>query len=246
MMKRRAVFGDVHNNLKALKEMYYMLEHESLDEIYHLGDILDRGEDPMGVLDFCIEKGIEGVQGNHEGALYEKHLKTLSPPKNKDKLRSYEAVLTVSGAMEYLARQPKIRIFEDVKSIAVHAGIDPLKALADQNRMCSYIGMVNPNSPGNSRWWNTDRRGNTEEQNRAHGWVRWYELYDYPYHVYQGHTTHREAQVTTFPKQPNFKRIELDTGAWYTGVLTAAIIGPDGPEKLITTKRIREGTWSES
>jgi len=87
MMKRRAAIGDIHNSLKALKELYEMLEHESIDEIYHLGDLIDRGDDPMGVLAFCMEKGIEGVRGNHDGALLEKHLKPQMPPNNKDKLK---------------------------------------------------------------------------------------------------------------------------------------------------------------
>lgn len=240
---RVACLGDVHGSIDSLVKLYQMLEHETLDDIYHLGDLIDRGPDTAGVLRFCMEKRLKGVMGNHEGALISKHIEGGNPPKNPDKLRSYNAVLSTDGALEYLKALPNIVVLEELSAILVHAGVDPLKPLAAQNRMCSYVSMVNPAAPGTSRWWGVDRRGRHENQNRAEGWVRWYELYNEPYDVFHGHIVYEKPHVSTLPN--GRRRFGVDTGAHWTGMLTAAIIGPNGFEKFVSTEKTREGSFYE-
>jgi len=242
---RIACFGDVHGDIKNLKLLYSMLEHESLDAIYHLGDLVDRGPDPAGVIGFCIEKHIKGVAGNHDEALLRKHILTKTPPINKDKLRSYNAIVSTHGATEYLQSLPKIVVLEQLKSLLVHAGINPLKSLEEQNSMCCYVSMVNPDFPGLSRWSGIDRKGIPEQENRINGWRRWYELYSLPYHVYHGHTVVKDPSATPFVLQKSYNRVALDTGSWFTGMLSAAIIDTNGIKKFISTPRVRLGQYRE-
>lgn len=239
---RIACFADVHGDLKNLKLLYSMLEHQSLDAIYHLGDLVDRGPDPAGVLDFCIHKKVKGVIGNHDDAILKKNILLKTPPHSKDKLKSYEAILTTDGATEYLSSLPKIVVIKELSSILVHAGIDPFKSIEAQNSVCCYVSMVHKDFPGTSRWSGTDRKGNPESVNRDAGWRRWYELYDFPYHVYHGHTVVKEPTITPFLLRPSFNRVALDTGAWFTGMLSAAIIDTNGT-KFLSTPRVRFGQY---
>ncbi len=236
--RRVAVFGDVHNSLSNLKLLYARLEHESLDAIYTLGDLIDRGPDPAGVLAFCREKKIDGVIGNHDHALLHKHILTGKPPKHHDKLWSYEAVLLDPANIQYLESLKKIMVLEEHEAILVHAGVDPLKPLAEQNQMCAYLDMVNPKHLGESRWSGVDRQGRFESENRRDGWRPWHELYDFPYDVYQGHLTVSEPTIMRLPN--GRVRTLTDTGAYWSGVLTAAIIqGPGGAHRFIQTPRLK-------
>jgi serine/threonine protein phosphatase 1 len=76
-MGRRLVIGDIHGCLKTLQsllEKKIMLSRE--DEVYFVGDYIDRGPDSKGVLDYLIELIENGYQtvfirGNHEEMLIE-------------------------------------------------------------------------------------------------------------------------------------------------------------------------------
>ena len=230
-MKRIACFGDVHGALNLLTELYSKLSHESLDEIWHLGDLIDRGPDPGGVVSFCREHGIRGVLGNHEGGLIEKNLKVRLPPKNKDKLRSYEYLLANPLDLQYLMDLPKIHLDLENNALLVHAGVWPWTPFYRQEevndgRLVCHVGMAHPQQPGASRWYTYDsRRKVSEEQLREAGWVRWYEAYDGSLDVYCGHRSVGKPEI--YQRPGCGRSIFLDTGAHFTGKLTACIVGPE-------------------
>lgn len=61
------VIGDIHGNfnkLEALLELVY--KDDKATAFYHLGDIIDRGDDSKKVVDLCIQYDITGLIGNHE------------------------------------------------------------------------------------------------------------------------------------------------------------------------------------
>jgi len=65
--KPAVVFGDVHGDLVALQRLVALVREQYGDvDIYSVGDLVDRGPDSRGVLDFCIREGIQGILGNHE------------------------------------------------------------------------------------------------------------------------------------------------------------------------------------
>lgn len=76
-MSRRIVIGDIHGCLKTLQEL---LEKKILvtaqDQLYFVGDYIDRGPDSKGVLDYLIGMKRNGfkmvfIRGNHEEMLIE-------------------------------------------------------------------------------------------------------------------------------------------------------------------------------
>jgi putative phosphoesterase len=61
-----AVFGDIHGNIEALKAAYEAARASGAEKIYHLGDLGGYSPFVNEVVDFLVEHGIEGVQGNYD------------------------------------------------------------------------------------------------------------------------------------------------------------------------------------
>ena len=76
-MSRRIVIGDIHGCLKTLQELLDKKIQVGLrDQLYFVGDYIDRGPDSRGVLDYLIGMKREGfkmvfIRGNHEEMLIE-------------------------------------------------------------------------------------------------------------------------------------------------------------------------------
>lgn len=63
------MLGDVHGNIEALKAAYDSAVTINVNKIYHLGDLGGYAPFVNEVVDFMIEHGIEGVQGNYDEAV---------------------------------------------------------------------------------------------------------------------------------------------------------------------------------
>jgi predicted phosphodiesterase len=63
-----AIFGDIHGNMEALKAAYRAVELKA-EKIFHLGDLGGYAPFMNEVVDFLIEHGIDGVQGNYDDAV---------------------------------------------------------------------------------------------------------------------------------------------------------------------------------
>ncbi len=61
-----AVFGDIHGNIEALKAAYQAALAAKAEKIYHLGDLGGYSPFVNEVVDFLVEHGVEGVQGNYD------------------------------------------------------------------------------------------------------------------------------------------------------------------------------------
>ncbi len=64
-----AVFGDIHGNIEALKAAYDAAMALKPDKIYHLGDLGGYAPFVNEVVEFLVQHGIEGVQGNYDEAV---------------------------------------------------------------------------------------------------------------------------------------------------------------------------------
>ena len=64
-----AILGDIHGNIDALKVAYDAAVSADVEKIYHLGDLGGYAPFVNEVVDFLIEKNIEGVQGNYDDAV---------------------------------------------------------------------------------------------------------------------------------------------------------------------------------
>lgn len=77
-IKKIAVIGDIHGCIEPLKELYNnIIKHTS--DVYSVGDLIDRGKNSKEVIRFCIDNKIKPVMGNHEDML----LKAISSFENK-------------------------------------------------------------------------------------------------------------------------------------------------------------------
>ncbi len=61
-----AVFEYIQGNAEALKAAYGAVLSRKVDKIYHLGDLGGYAPFVNEVIDFLVEHGIEGVQGNYD------------------------------------------------------------------------------------------------------------------------------------------------------------------------------------
>jgi putative phosphoesterase len=68
-MMKIAILGDIHGNIEALKAAYDAAVSNNVEKIYHLGDLGGYAPFVNEVVDFLIEHGIEGVQGNYDDAV---------------------------------------------------------------------------------------------------------------------------------------------------------------------------------
>ncbi len=63
------VFGDIHGNIEALKACYDAVIALKPDKLFHLGDLGGYAPFVNEVVDFLIDHGISGVQGNYDEAV---------------------------------------------------------------------------------------------------------------------------------------------------------------------------------
>ena len=63
----RYVMSDIHGCYTEFIEMLQKINFGDDDELYVLGDIFDRGPQPLKVLDYILDKkNIQMIKGNHE------------------------------------------------------------------------------------------------------------------------------------------------------------------------------------
>ena len=63
-MKTSLIIGDIHGCLSTLQAL--ISKAGPVDEIISVGDLIDRGPDSLGVIQYCIENNIQVCLGNHE------------------------------------------------------------------------------------------------------------------------------------------------------------------------------------
>lgn len=63
-MKTSLIIGDIHGCLSTLQAL--IAKAGPVDEIVSVGDLIDRGPDSLGVIQYCIDNNIRVCLGNHE------------------------------------------------------------------------------------------------------------------------------------------------------------------------------------
>jgi serine/threonine protein phosphatase 1 len=204
---RSYVLGDIHGCLDELRCLLDSLPLEPSDRVVFLGDYVDRGPDPQGVISLLIERQKIGQQdfiflkGNHED-MFLSYLDL--PSKSRDiflfngggtTLASYGIPPTVTSAEEAQSRIPRSHI-DFLKSLRVSFLIEPF--------LCVHAG-IHPLRPLD------------EQKEKDLLWIRDEFIFNphaLPYTVLFGHTPHREV----FFDLPY--KIGLDTGLVYGNQLS--------------------------
>lgn len=71
MVGRRIFVGDVHGHYDGLMQLMEMVAVEADDQVYFVGDLIDRGPKSAEVIRFVRDNGYPCVLGNHEQLLIE-------------------------------------------------------------------------------------------------------------------------------------------------------------------------------
>jgi diadenosine tetraphosphatase ApaH/serine/threonine PP2A family protein phosphatase len=135
-MQRTIVVGDVHGCAEELRLLLRKCGHTQGDRVVLAGDLVAKGPDSQGVVQFARENGVLAVLGNHDAfALAHKH--EADRGRSLDR-RSYLRSLGAEDWAYLEALPPYLRLGEvrpggpDV--MVVHAGLVPGIRLEDQRQ----------------------------------------------------------------------------------------------------------------
>lgn len=147
-MPRRIFIGDVHGHYVGLRHLLDKVAPEPGDQLYFVGDLIDRGPQSAKVVSFVRENNYPCVLGNHEQLLLDAFAKTRGASHTlqawlysggQSTLASYDRdVDLLSEHMEWFRSLP---LYLDLGDIwLVHAGVDPTLDISEQTaEECCWI-----------------------------------------------------------------------------------------------------------
>lgn len=226
MEKQIIIVGDIHGCVDEFKDLLNKISFNSNQiRLILVGDILDRGPDPVACLRLAQELDVECVKGNHEdkSLRWVKHFNkcretgAIHPMKAIDDKTRKEYLSLNEDDLNWMKRLPTaISIDAEKKWIAVHAGVEPRKAF---NHQVDAQLM-------RARYMNSEGRavslGPTLKQ--PEGSKYWAEMWTGAESFIFGHNVFTEP--TFFKREAPTKHSEyagvgIDTGACFGGSLTA-------------------------
>ncbi|HLO86331.1 MAG TPA: metallophosphoesterase family protein [Nostocaceae cyanobacterium] len=136
---RRVIIGDVHGHYEGLMLLLEAVDPTSTDQIYFVGDLIDRGPQSAQVVEFVKQNKYPCLLGNHEHML-------LSIVRNKETASAIMQAWLYSGGQATVASYPDATIpqehldwllslptYLDLGDIwLAHAGVDPKKFVNEQ------------------------------------------------------------------------------------------------------------------
>jgi serine/threonine protein phosphatase 1 len=138
MASRRIVIGDVHGHYDALIALLDAIAPNKNEQIYFLGDLIDRGPKSADVVDFVFRNKYRCILGNHEQMLLDvlgnRHIsgemfQAWLYGGGYATLVSYNHKIPQEH-IDWLKKLPKYLDLGDVW--LVHAGVDPTLPLEEQ------------------------------------------------------------------------------------------------------------------
>ncbi|ELR97668.1 metallophosphoesterase family protein [Gloeocapsa sp. PCC 73106] len=156
MPNRRIIIGDVHGHYEALISLLEAIAPSQEDQIYFLGDLIDRGPHSAQVVQFVISNNYKCVLGNHEkmllntigsGQVQREELHVWLYCGGYSTLESYQNNIP----QEHLTWFKELPLYLDLGDIwLVHAGVDPRLPIENQSsdQFCwirkPFHGMTQP------------------------------------------------------------------------------------------------------
>ena len=214
---RRLVIGDIHGCLIELQDLLDKAALSPGDEIIALGDIVDRGPDSLGVLEFFRTNPIaRSLLGNHECWHVQLSRGRTHPSITQKITRLQMGEQAYPAACDFMASLP--RSIELPEAILIHGMFYPGVPLADQ-RDDVIMGML----PGREYIDGTCSKP-------------WYLLYDDDKPLIVGH---HDYQGNGEPLIVKDKVFCIDTGCCNGGYLTGLIL----PDFQLVRVRSRANYW---
>ncbi len=239
-MKIKYAIGDVHGKLELLKSLLTKIDLHAQGreyELVFLGDLVDRGEDSKGVvqlvIDLCAAGRAVAVKGNHEDLMLGADPGPMKEKPSVSEWRDMDDRMgwwLQNGGIQtlesYGVYDAYVNAFQGYREID-KAHLDWMRALPTFYETDTHYFVhagVNPHKDldlqnDNARLWIREEWLNSDK--------------DMGKHVVHGHTP-RSANPELRPNRTN-----LDTGAFYYGVLTAGVFLPTdvgSPSETIQVK----------
>ena len=147
-MYRRIFIGDVHGHFDGLMWLLEKIDLASEDQVYFVGDLIDRGPQSAQVVDYVREQQHPCVLGNHEQLLLNafsqnqlggQALNGWLYSGGQATLASYNNDLDLLG--EHLDWLRSLPFYLDLDDIwLVHAGVDPTLGITEQTaEECCWV-----------------------------------------------------------------------------------------------------------
>lgn len=143
---RRIVIGDVHGHYGGLMELLNQVAPGEQDQVYFLGDLIDRGPDSAQVVEFVKNSPYHCIMGNHE------QMMLMALPEEGHNHQAWDAWLYSGGdktvdsyrtegiiPREHLRWMRKLKPYLDLGDVwLVHAGMRPDRPVTEQTEaeMC--------------------------------------------------------------------------------------------------------------
>lgn len=122
------VMSDLHGCYDKFIQMLELIKFNSSDELYILGDIFDRGTEPLKILDHVLaNKNITLLKGNHE-KMYEEYYESgdaslwyCNGGQSTHTSMMKKDYIYLDSLYKYIKRLPIVKVVD--KFILVHAGL---------------------------------------------------------------------------------------------------------------------------
>lgn len=136
---RRIVIGDIHGHYEGLMTLLEAIAPTLDDQVYFLGDLIDRGPHSAQVVNFVKNSCYQCLLGNHEqmllniftnGQVTTSMVKAWLYSGGQATLASYQQATIPHDHLEWFKALPTYLDLGDI--LLAHAGVDPSIPLAEQ------------------------------------------------------------------------------------------------------------------
>lgn len=224
--------GDVHGRLDLLKQMHGLIDAECVDReterrvVIHLGDYVDRGPESSGVLEFLCEKtkadaDIIALAGNHDRGflefLHDGKRESIFPG-NGGGATALSYGIDADFSSDQASQRTSAALWQAVPGEHI-AFLQKLPVKVEFGDFFFCHAGVRPTVP-------LEKQSDWDLVWIRYEFLDWPELFEKV--IVHGHTPHDAPEIL-----PN--RVNVDTAAYMSGVLTALVI--EGSEKRFLEAR---------
>jgi bis(5'-nucleosyl)-tetraphosphatase (symmetrical) len=226
MERMTVAVGDVHGCIEELNELLKTIQYNKNQmRLVFLGDLMDRGPDPVACVRRVRELDVECIMGNHE----EKHLRWRKHEKNRERTGKANPMKRMSDVDALANEALSDQDFTWLKALplkldlgnnlwAVHAGCEPRYTLDRQSpSQIMRVRYVNQEGVAQALGPNLSQ---------PEGTVYWDQLWKGPESIIYGHCVHSLDTVRSTNLVQDVFCTGIDTGCCFGGQLTAALIDP--------------------
>lgn len=221
---RTIVVGDVHGCLDEFRELLKLLSFSrERDRLISVGDLVDRGPDPVGCVRLARELQALCLMGNHE----EKHIRwrkheavrVTTGKKNPMKFSEEKIAWNEAFSEDDIQWMSKMLLTLDLENgfVVTHAGLEPAYSFQNQGKAVIRVRYVDEK--------NKFVRYTDGTMDQPEGTAYWAERWQGPESVIYGHARHSHVapRMDIFPGGRCFG---IDTGCAFGGRLTAVVLVP--------------------